>query len=830
MTSPIDPLYASQWYLTRIGNLERIWDDFNGRGVHVGVYDDGIDIAHRDLDGNYDASRHIDIGGTAVGPLPVDGAHGTAVSGIIAAEKNGVGTVGIAWDASLTGVNIFAGAASTARGFNAALGQLGSFDVTNHSWGYDSPFALGASVAREAALFEASLVSGRGGLGTINVKASGNANTNANGEQIEASRATISVGAYDDSGTASSYSNYGANLLVSAPSDGGARGQVTTDLSGSDGYTNGDYESNFGGTSGASPVVAGVITLMLDANPQLGWRDVQTILSVSAHEVGSGVGNARGPNENHKWFSNGANDWNGGGRHFSEDYGFGSVNAYNAVRMAEAWSLLGPRMTSANEDTITARTSGPVTLPDTSVTRVDVAAPDRAFEVEYVAVTLDITHSYMTDLTIDLISPDGTAARLFHREGTPGNASNGLTWTFGAHAFRGEDMAGDWTLRFNDRFAGDSGVLQSAQIEFFGRSGANHVLDRDVFHFTDEFSDSVGMDASRATVDAGAGFDAANIAAVASNTVVNMATGAARIDGVDATLRNFEWMVTGDGNDNVTGTQGANRIFTMRGDDRVVAQNGNDVVNGGNGNDVLLGGGGNDRVFGGAGTDRIDGGLGRDFLAGQSGNDVVFGGLHNDTLRGGGGNDSLVGGDDDDLLLGEHNNDTLDGGDGADIARGGTGNDSCFGGAGEDRLFGDVGADTLIGGFDNDTLLGGTGRDYLVGQKGNDVLRGGGHADRLVGLDGADYLEGGAGADVLLGGYGADRFAFAAASFRDVIADWEDGTDLLDYRSNVRVDSMSDLIIQTRGNSTLVFDRDAHRDFVIIRNSAGDIDASDFLI
>src|SRR5690606_34768277 len=45
-----------------------------------------------------------------------------------------------------------------------------------------------------------------------------------------------------------------------------------------------DYTSRFGGTSGATPIVSGVIALMLEANPNLSWRDVQEILVRSARQ------------------------------------------------------------------------------------------------------------------------------------------------------------------------------------------------------------------------------------------------------------------------------------------------------------------------------------------------------------------------------------------------------------------------------------------------------------------------------------------------------------------------------------------------------------------
>ncbi|MEM8553114.1 MAG: S8 family serine peptidase, partial [Pseudomonadota bacterium] len=307
--TPSDNLYRSQYYLFRIGDLERIWDDYNGSGVNVAVIDDGVEFRHHDLNNNYNASLHVRINGQAVVPNPggPNDGHGTAVAGIIGSERNGSGTVGVAWNSNLTGVNIFDGPASTPTGFNTALEQLDRFDVTNNSWGYDAPFALGNNVLFQAGLFEDSLETGRNGLGTINVKAAGNSNNNANGEQIEASRATVSVAAYTNQDQAAGYSNYGANILVSAPSNGGTVAQTTTDLTGSAGYSAGDYTNSFGGTSGASPVVAGVVALMLDANSRLGWRDVQEIIANSSHEVGSGVGGTPRISENHNWFYNGDN-------------------------------------------------------------------------------------------------------------------------------------------------------------------------------------------------------------------------------------------------------------------------------------------------------------------------------------------------------------------------------------------------------------------------------------------------------------------------------------------------------------------------------------------
>lgn len=97
--TPSDPLFASQWHFALIGDIQTIWDEFNGSGIHVGVYDDGVDVAHEDLDDNYDASKEVlDAQGNPLPPTPTyaEDAHGTACAGIIGAEFNGIGGVGVA--------------------------------------------------------------------------------------------------------------------------------------------------------------------------------------------------------------------------------------------------------------------------------------------------------------------------------------------------------------------------------------------------------------------------------------------------------------------------------------------------------------------------------------------------------------------------------------------------------------------------------------------------------------------------------------------------------------------------------------------------------------
>ena len=86
-----------------------------------------------------------------------------------------------------------------------------------------------------------------------------------------------------------------------------------------------------------------------------------------------------------------------------------------------------------------------------------------------------------------------------------------------------------------------------------------------------------------------------------------------------------------------------------------------------------------------------------------------------------------------------------------------------------------------------DLIEGGAGRDRILGGVGNDTLRGGFDSDTLSGNDQDDILTGGGGKDRLLGGAGADRFDFnlqsdsKAGGLRDVIRDFDDGADRIDF-------------------------------------------------
>jgi Ca2+-binding RTX toxin-like protein len=648
---PSDPIFAQQWHFDWLGDIQKIWDEYTGTGVHVGVYDDGVQSDHPDLAVNYDAALEVYVRGErldANAPIAggYGGEHGTAVAGLIAAARNGVDVVGVAYGSSVTGVPIFSGAANINgdfTGFLEALGHASQFDIVSNSWGAYPAF-FQAALEENGQMIDGwmeAVETGRNGLGTIVTKAAGNENMNSNGDTADTSRATIIVGAYDATGDASWYSSFGVNLLVSAPSSGDRRGffdppdvhidpgLVTTDITGPGGYNISnadfgapyDYTDQFGGTSGATPIVSGVVALMLNANANLGWRDVQNILAYSAREVGSGVGGTPSSSEEHVWFYNNATNWNGGGLHYSADYGFGAIDAFNAVRMAEVWGLFAAPQASANETSLSSTLSSDTAINDLTNTDIKFDFSGNDFEVEYVNIDLDIAHSsssaavvidifggieglgvkYLADLSFTLISPDGTVVEVadFNSDFIFDNATGGVHLTLGVNAFRGEDANGTWTLRISDKwFGGDAGLLSSATVTIHGRDngqGGND-LSNDVYHYTNEVLTTLAKDGSRQTLtDTGGAADWLDMAAMSGNLAVNLASGTTSVVDGNAFLTiaagtDIENAVTGDGNDTITGNALANKLYGMRGNDTLVGGAGNDLLSGGAGHDTLEGG------------------------------------------------------------------------------------------------------------------------------------------------------------------------------------------------------------------------------------------------
>lgn len=375
---PRDPLYSKQWYLNNKGGdllvanaqifAEPAWDITRGvRSIVIAIADDSVDTTHPDFKGEGKIVFPIDLKDGDSSPIPVEDSdnHGTACAGVAVAEENGKGIVGVAPGCALMPVRTtgYLDDDSVEKLFNWAIEKKAA--VISCSWGPSAvyyPLSL-----RQSAVITKAATQGRGGRGCVIIFAAGNANRPINGTIDEKGWPNnvlggktqwlngfavhpdaIAVSASTSLNKKAAYSNWGNSISVCAPSNNAppgiwlqetgpiltspevtqnllGLGVFTADRVGVSGYDAGDYTNTFGGTSSATPVVAGVAGLILSANPRLTAREVRKILEETADKIvdpdpdpqlGNRLGNYNPNSRRCDWF------------------GYGKVNALKAVQAA----------------------------------------------------------------------------------------------------------------------------------------------------------------------------------------------------------------------------------------------------------------------------------------------------------------------------------------------------------------------------------------------------------------------------------------------------------------------------------------------------------------
>jgi len=603
-----DPLFAQQWYLKNTTggvdiNVSKAWESFTGKGVKVAVCDDGVDYNHPDLQPNYLSSMDYDAESNTNDGKPriASDNHGTAVAGFIGAAKNGYGIMGTAYEAGIASLR-----SGDEAETGAALEKAVDFDVCSNSWTF-APFAKTPNI--DTALKNIA-ENGRGGLGTVTTFCA----SNERGEDIMSgyysmndSPYTLTVGAVSASGEHSDFSCAGPNLLVTAPGEN----VLSTDRTPSAGYDSSSYFHSGDGTSYSTPIVSGVIALMLEANSNLGYRDVHSILAYTAIKTSAMSSPDDKPWD---WEINSASNWNGGGMHASHDYGFGLVDATAAVRMAESWDF--GQHTYSNQATQTASVSPNQVIPDnTGSSLTTTVAIGSDILVQQALVTVTIDHFSFTNLEMTLLSPGGIESTLFYHptfEGLAGESKQTVadyrndmagtfvtssTWTFKTVMPFGEHGQGNWSLEVKDTVSGDEGTLNSWTLMLYG----DNVTTNDLYMFTDEFSALADDDMNRQMITDTAGTDTINASGVTSASAIDLTPGGtSTIDGAAMTISAgtiIENVHTGDGNDSITGNTSDNCLFGWRGTDTISGLDGNDLFGGGLGADTLTGGIGNDTFY-----------------------------------------------------------------------------------------------------------------------------------------------------------------------------------------------------------------------------------------
>ena len=416
------------------------WDGgLTGHGVVVTVVDDGMEHDHPDLINNYDALASWDMNGNDADPYPNEAdpinSHGTRCCGQIAmALNNNVCGVGVAYRAGIGAVRMLDGDVTDSIEARSLSLQPQHVDIYTNSWGPndDGRTMVGPGPLAAQAL-ESGATSGRGGLGSIYLFANGNggqSGDNCNADGYSNSIFTIAIGAIAQDGSTPWYSEpCTATMAVTYSSGGPGLGAIATvDLH--HGCT-----TDHTGTSAASPMAAGIMALVLEANPGLGWRDVQHIIARTAVPLPVNKG-PRGTSQPHPLV------------------GFGRLDVAAMVAAARTWKNVGPQVVWRSSVANVARSIPFARLSaGARLATVAVSAgstPIRHLEHVQVAINLDST--YRGANVIELVSPLGTVSELMSVRRYDDD-SGGMQWTFMTVFCWDENPVGTWTLRVRNALA-----------------------------------------------------------------------------------------------------------------------------------------------------------------------------------------------------------------------------------------------------------------------------------------------------------------------------------------------------------------------------------------
>uniref|UniRef100_A0A8C4Q905 Furin, paired basic amino acid cleaving enzyme n=1 Tax=Eptatretus burgeri TaxID=7764 RepID=A0A8C4Q905_EPTBU len=461
-TIPTDPKYPVQWYLhNKHGqdlNVEAAWrQGITGRGIVITILDDGIEKNHPDLANNYDSGASFDVNGNDPDPQPRytplnENRHGTRCAGEVAAIANDICGVGVAYNARIGGVRMLDGDVTDAVEARSISLNPQHISVYSASWGpeddgrtVDGP----AYLAKQA--FEDGIRRGRDGLGSIFVWASGNGGRdrdNCNCDGYTNSIYTLSISSSTQNGNVPWYSEACSSTLATTYSSGanGEQQIVTTDLR----MRCTDYHT---GTSASAPLAAGIIALVLEANPNLTWRDMQHLVVQTSN-----------PTYLH------ARDWqlNGANRRVSHSFGYGMLDAGALVDKAKTWNTVHPqRICSIVIDDV----KHPISQHLSLSRHLDACfgTDNRVSHLEHVEAKLSLSFSRRGNLAIYLTSPAGTKSTLLAPRPKDYSTEGFTNWSFMTTHNWDENPVGTWILTIDNMGPSwNTGELKDLKLIFYG--------------------------------------------------------------------------------------------------------------------------------------------------------------------------------------------------------------------------------------------------------------------------------------------------------------------------------------------------------------------------
>jgi len=509
-TGPNDEKYPKMWYLNpnyqcpsnsnqcskprisktnskddriRHMNVTGAWElGYTGKGVVVTILDDGIEADHPDLIDNYWPQASYDRNDNDFDPTPRynptnENRHGTRCAGQVGASaNNGRCVPGIAFNAKIGGIRMLDGDVTDlveaksiypddiieedrGPGSKKKRKIADIIDIYSASWGPDDDGKTvdgPADMAKVA--FQTGTSQGRDGKGSIYIWASGNGGRwkdNCNCDGYINSIYTISVSSTSEKEMIPWYSEPCASTLASTYSSGGQNEKqiITTDL-------RKICTESHTGTSASAPMAAAIVALTLEANPDLGWRDVQhIIIRTSKRQLLQ------------------ADDWsiNGVGREFSHRYGYGLMDAGAMAYLARDWQNVPKMQRTCQKGIVKSSRSDHRSISEWEKSvQIDfkfgpedcVGGPvDR---LEHVIAKLTIKFERRGACQIFLTSPSGTRSMILGPRPQDNSTKGFYNFQFMSVHFWDENPNGKWTLEVKSTEAHVTGTVKRFELIVHG--------------------------------------------------------------------------------------------------------------------------------------------------------------------------------------------------------------------------------------------------------------------------------------------------------------------------------------------------------------------------
>lgn len=415
-----DKDFSKQWYLINQGqlhipklhdlNVKNAWvNGYTGKNVSIVVIDDGLDHEHPDFEGKYRPDLSYDLNDENDkdhDPMPSsfddNNNHGTKCAGSAAAKaNNSICGVGVAYDADIGGIRLLDGRITDLLEARSLLYKAADTDIKTMSWGpNDDGTRMEHPQTFVSQALEEGVKIGRKGKGLLYIWASGNGGRvqdDCGADGYVSNWNVISIGSINHHGVVPTFSEYCPSTMAVVYSGGRSDYGGSEDDPGvrvSTTNVRGQCDNEFQGTSASAPVAAGGLALVLEANPNLGYRDVMHLIARTS----------RIPNIEDKegWIINGAN------YHVNDKYGFGVLDISQMINEAVNWTNVPARQICHAY-----RKDEPVEITSGTPVNVELNVNcDNINILEHVVANISFSYPVRGEVKLILISPSGTPSEL----------------------------------------------------------------------------------------------------------------------------------------------------------------------------------------------------------------------------------------------------------------------------------------------------------------------------------------------------------------------------------------------------------------------------------